>query len=91
MKLPGDRLLEHTAARYLFAVAAVAAAALLLSLGPEPTVWGHRVMSSGPYAWLDALVPVLDALRVPARFASVVYLALTLIAAIGVASLLSIT
>jgi len=27
MKLPGDRLLEHTAARYLFAVAAVAAAA----------------------------------------------------------------
>jgi len=66
----------------------VAAAALLLSLGPEPTIWGHRVMRAGPYAWLDAMIPVLDALRVPARFASIVYLALTVLAAIGVASIL---
>ena len=62
--------------------------ALVLSLGPEPTVWGHRVLASGPYAWLDTLVPVLDALRVPARFASIVYLALTVLAAIGAASIL---
>src|SRR4030095_4237248 len=50
--------------------------------------WGYRVTSAGPYAWLDALIPVLDALRVPARFASIVYLALTVLAAIGVASVL---
>src|SRR5262249_37717893 len=68
--------------------AAVGAVALLLSLGPEPTIWGHRVISAGPYAWLDALLPVLDALRVPARFASIVYLALTVLAGIGVASVL---
>jgi hypothetical protein len=68
--------------------AGIAVVALVLSLGPEPTIWGHRVMSFGPYAWLDTLVPVLDALRVPARFASVMYLALTVLAAIGVASLL---
>lgn len=68
--------------------AGIGVAALVLSLGPEPTVWGHRVMASGPYAWLDALVPVLDALRVPARFASIVYLALTVLAAIGAASIL---
>jgi hypothetical protein len=68
--------------------AAIAAMAFVLSLGPEPTIWGHRLMPSGPYAWLDAIIPVLDALRVPARFASIVYLALTVLAAIGAASLL---
>ena len=67
--------------------AGIAGAAFVLSLGPEPTVWGRRMLSSGPYAWLDALVPVLDALRVPARFASIVHLALTVLAAIGVAAI----
>jgi len=69
--------------------AGIAGAALVLSLGPEPTVWGHHVMSSGPYAWLDALVPALDALRVPARFASIVDLALTVLAAVGAAAILN--
>jgi len=68
--------------------AGIAVVAFVLSLGPAPTVWGHRLMTSGPYAWLDALLPVLDALRVPARFASIVYLALTVLAAIGAASIL---
>jgi hypothetical protein len=66
----------------------LAVAALVMSLGPEPTIWGHPVTSVGPYAWVGALLPVLDALRVPARFASIVYLALTVLAAIGIASVL---
>ena len=69
--------------------AGIAGVALVLSLGPEPTVWGHRIIPSGPYAWLDAVVPVLDALRVPARFASIVGLGLTILAAIGVASIVN--
>src|SRR5262245_48307571 len=67
---------------------AIAALAFVLSLGPEPTMWGRRLMSSGPYAWLDAIVPVLDALRVPARLASIVHFALTVLAAFGAAAIL---
>jgi hypothetical protein len=68
--------------------AALAVAAFALSLGPEPTVWGHRLLPAGPYAWLDSIVPVLDALRVPARFASIVDLALTVLAAFGATAIL---
>jgi hypothetical protein len=68
--------------------AALAVVAFALSLGPEPTVWGHRLLPAGPYAWLDSIVPVLDALRVPARFASIVDLALTVLAAFGAAAIL---
>lgn len=59
-------------------------AALCLSLGPAPS-WSatQALLSSGPYDWLLAIVPGLDGLRVPARLASVVYLALAVLAAIG--------
>jgi len=58
--------------------AAIAVAAFLLSLGP----------SAGPYRVLLALVPGMDGMRVPARFAVVVVLALSVLAGYGVAAIL---
>ena len=63
--------------------AGIGAVALLLTLGPEPTAWGHWLPFSGPYAWLLGVIPGLDGLRVPARLAVVVYLALAVLAAVG--------
>ena len=76
---------RHRYAARLYA--AIAVVALVLSLGPEPTAFGHVLMSSGPYDWLLAVVPGLDGLRVPARLAVVVYLALAVLASIGLAGL----
>jgi hypothetical protein len=67
--------------------AAIAAAAFVLSLGPEPDLGVVRA-SSGPYDWL-AWLPGVSGLRVPARFAMIVYLALAALAAIGAAALLA--
>ncbi len=43
-----------------------------------------ELMSSGPYDWLLRIVPGLDGLRVPARAAILVFLSLTVLAALGV-------
>jgi hypothetical protein len=63
----------------------IGVAALVLSLGPAPRAWGEPVVSAGPYEWLLAVVPGLDGLRVPARLAMVVCLALTVLAGLAVA------
>ena len=63
--------------------AVVAACAFLLSLGPQPSAWGHRLPFPGPYAWLLAIVPGLDGLRATARLGVVVLLALSVLAAFG--------
>jgi hypothetical protein len=63
--------------------------AFMLSLGPEPALWAGLRLSTGPYAWLAAVMPGLDGLRVPARFAAVVYVALAALAACGAARLLA--
>ena len=63
--------------------------AFVLSLGPEPTAFGHVLSSSGPYDWLRAVTPGLDGIRVPARFAVVVYLTLGVLAAVGMTFLLN--
>ena len=62
--------------------------AFCLSLGPAPS-WSasQALLSSGPYDWFFTIVPGLDGLRVPARLASVVYLALAVLAAIGLKAL----
>lgn len=57
----------------------------LLSLGPEPAIGEFR-LSRGPYDLLLAL-PGVGGLRVPARFAMIVHLALCVLAAIGAATL----
>jgi hypothetical protein len=61
----------------------VLVAALILSLGPIPRVGGHTLPFPGPYAWLLPLVPGLDGLRVPARLAVVVHLALAVLGTCG--------
>lgn len=68
--------------------AAIALAAFVLSLGPEPAAWSHRLLPAGPYAWLVRIVPGMAGLRVPARLSVVVLLALCVLAAIGAARIL---
>ena len=64
---------------------AIAIAAFVLSFGPEPAAWGHRLPFPGPYRLLLAIVPGLDGLRAPARLATVLVLALGVLAAFGAA------
>jgi hypothetical protein len=59
--------------------------ALALSLGPQPRAWGVPMLPTGPYQWLLTVVPGFDGLRVPSRFAMVVFLAVSVLAGIGVA------
>ncbi len=60
---------------------------LVLSLGPRPSAFGWHLPFPGPYAWLSAVVPGMDGLRVPARMATVVHLALAVLGGIGFAVL----
>jgi hypothetical protein len=69
--------------------AAIGAVALVLSLGPEPSAWSHRLLPSGPYLWLTRVVPGFDGLRVPARLSVLVFLSLGVLGAIGAARLLA--
>ncbi len=62
-------------------------AAALLSLGPTVRVAG-RVLFPGPYRLLYKCVPGFTALRVPARFAVLVMLALALFSALALARFL---
>ncbi|MEO5820776.1 MAG: discoidin domain-containing protein [Vicinamibacteraceae bacterium] len=66
----------------------IAVVAFVLSMGPEPAFGASVRLSTGPYDWLAAVVPGLDGLRAPARFATVVYLALATLAAYGATRLL---
>jgi hypothetical protein len=66
----------------------IAVAAVLLSFGPRVSVWGAVLTSHGPYDWLLRIVPGMDGMRVPARFAIVVIAALSVLAACGVAFVL---
>jgi F5/8 type C domain len=68
--------------------AGIAIVAFVLSMGPEPVLRDGLRFSTGPYDWLAAVVPGLDGLRAPARFAAVVYVALAVLAAYGASRLL---
>ncbi len=69
-----------------FAVGA-ALLAFWLSLGPEARVGGDALRHATVYWWLYENVPGLDSLRVPARFAMIVMLALAAGSAYGAATL----
>jgi hypothetical protein len=69
--------------------AALAVTALLLSLGPEPAAWSHRLLPWGPYLWIARVLPGMDGLRVPARLSVIVLMALCVLAALGLARLLA--
>ncbi len=60
----------------------VAAGAALLAFGPTIFAMGHLV-GHGPYAWAFAHIPGFDGLRVPARFLTIVTLALAVLAGAG--------
>jgi len=80
---PDRACLTGTASVYL----ALAFVAVLLSLGPEPRLWGGTRLPTGPYAWLMAVVPGMSGLRVAARIAIVAYLGLAVAAGCGFALL----
>jgi len=65
--------------------AAIAAAALVLSLGPQPTAWGRHFPVRGPYQLLLDVVPGLDGIRAVSRLAVIVLLAVCVLAADGAA------
>ena len=69
--------------------AGVAIAGFVLSMGPEPALTSTVRLSTGPYDWLAAVVPGLEGLRAPARFAAIVYVALAVLAAYGATAVLA--
>jgi hypothetical protein len=62
-----------------------AAAAFLMSLGPEIRSSGRLISETGPYHLFYSHVPGFDGLRVPARFAMLVILFLSIAAGLGAA------
>src|SRR5262249_20851463 len=46
-------------------------------------VWGRVVTNHGPYDWLLRVVPGMNGMRVPARFAIIFFLALSVLVAFG--------
>lgn len=69
--------------------ATIALIAFVLSLGAAPTAWGRSLHVPGPYGWLLAIVPGLDALRAVSRLGWIVALAIAVLAAFGAAGLLA--
>ena len=67
----------------------IALAGFVCSLGPQVKVWGLVVTDAGPYGWLLRIVPGMDGMRVPARFAIVFVLGLSVLAGCGVLAVLS--
>ncbi|MCU1384178.1 MAG: hypothetical protein JWL71_2875 [Acidobacteria bacterium] len=63
--------------------AAIALVTLVLSLGPQPSAWGHRSPIHGPYQLLLDVVPGLDGLRALSRMGVFVVLGLAAMAAYG--------
>ena len=61
--------------------------AFLMSLGPEMRSGGRLIGAVGPYHFFYWYVPGFDGLRVPARFAMLVVLFLSMAAGLGAASL----
>ena len=61
--------------------------AVVLSWGPRPVSAGRFLGFTGPYYWLYEYVPGFDGLRVPARFAMIASLFLTILAGYGLAIL----
>ena len=71
---------------YVGFFAACAVAAFLFSLGPRMKTMGENI-GAGPYGVLMMLLPGLDSVRVPARFAMLVALFLAILGGLAVAAL----
>lgn len=78
--------------RSVFAFYLVAASVLFLcSLGPRPALLGEQVLYEPPYAWLMRLPFFGDTVRVPARFAMLGVLALSVAGSLAFHRLTSLT
>jgi hypothetical protein len=85
---PRARLFAVEWSRTIGAFLAIAAgAAFLLSLGPEIRTGGRLISEIGPYHFFYWHVPGFDGLRVPARFAMLVVLFLSIAAGLGAAAI----
>ena len=69
--------------RWVRMYGAIGVAAMVLSLGPHVKVWGWLVTEHGPYDWLVHIVPGMDGMRVPARFAIISFASLAVVAGCG--------
>lgn len=78
-------------ARWRWLYLTLAVVALVVSLGPAPQAWGRPVTVPRVYDWLLNVVPLFNALRVPARFGLLTVLSASLLAAMGAARLFSLT
>jgi F5/8 type C domain len=78
----------RTRRRIVWLYSGIGATAFVLSLGPEPAAWSHR-LSANPFLSLARMVPGVDGLRVPARIGVLVLLALCVLAALGLSRLLA--
>ena len=86
---PRSRRFAEALRRAPFAFWLLAAlAAMALSLGPIVRARGEDVWNPGPYSLLYAYVPGFDGLRVPARFAMLVALFLSVLAGLGALEIL---
>lgn len=75
---------EALRSRSVFAFYLVAAIVLFLSsLGPQPELFGERALYEPPYAWLMRLPLFADSVRVPARFAMLGILAMSVAASLA--------
>jgi hypothetical protein len=66
------------------------AAAWILALGPEPTLYETPVWYAAPYLWLYEIAPGFSEFRVPARFWMIALAALSGLSALGTVELMRI-
>ena len=78
---------RHSLSDLTVFVLLAAVAACVLSFGPEIRAGGRLIGQPGPYHFLFQHVPGFDGLRVPARYAMVVLLFVSIAAGIGAAAL----
>lgn len=67
----------------------IALVVFVVTLGPEPAIGATPLGMPSPYAWLLDVVPGMDGIRAPGRFAVFVVLALGVLAGLGAAHLLA--
>jgi hypothetical protein len=82
--LLSDRVRSAVRTRDVFTFYLLAACVMfLLALGPEPTLFGVRVIYKAPYSWLMRAPGFEHSLRAPARFGMVMALALAVAAGLA--------
>lgn len=71
------------------AYAVIGLLAFVVTLGPAPAIGDHPLGVPSPYAWLLEVVPGVDGIRAPGRFAVFVLLTWSVLAGAGAAALLA--